>query len=65
MLPHGVHERVDPGFKVGGFLVRLDNDSQALDTVGSANSTEDDIAQLLLGPQDIEARFVYDLSKQL
>lgn len=50
---------------IRGVAVRLHDDTQALHAVGAPDAAEHDVAELLLGAQDVEARLVDDLREQL
>ena len=39
----------------------MDDEAQALDTMGSSHAAKHDVTQLLLGSQDIETWFLEDL----
>ena len=52
----------DPGIDIGGRLLRLDDETHSLDAVGAPDAAEDDVAQLLLGAQHVEARLLEHLS---
>merc|ERR1719464_1040832 len=64
-LLQGGEEGLDPLVQIVRVSVGLDDHAETLSSIGSPDSTEDDVAELLLGSQLVVAVLVDDLTEEL
>lgn len=55
-------ESFDPRIDVSRRLLRLDDEAHSLDAVGASDTAKDDVAELFLRTQHVEARLLQHLS---